>query len=76
MIFVDEDMAVDHHQGGPEPAHYGQHPGEGEGSPVSAQIVDGAADQETLTEIIRNSCLLSSTRSHSRSRSRSGQVRL
>ena len=55
MIFVDEDMAVDHHQGGPEPAHYGQHPGEGEGPPVRAQIVDGAANQEALTEIIRNS---------------------
>ena len=55
MIFVDEDMAVDHHQGGPEPAHSGQHPGEGEGPPVSAQIVDGAANQEALTEIIRNS---------------------
>ena len=49
-MFVDEDMAVDYHQGGPEPAHCGQHPGEGEGPLVSAQIVNGAADQEALTQ--------------------------
>ena len=50
MISDDEDMAVDYHQVGPEPAHSGQHPGEGEGPPVSAQIVNGAADQEALTQ--------------------------
>ena len=66
MISVDEDMAVDYHQGGPEPSHSGQHPGEGEGPLVSAQIVNGAADQEALiqTQKLVNSWLLILTKTH------------
>ena len=66
MISVDEDMAVDYHQGGPEPAHCGQHPGEGEGPLVSAQIVNGAADQKALiqTQKLGNSWLLILTKTH------------
>lgn len=48
MVSVDDDMAVDHDQGGPQPAHGGQHPGEGEGARVRAQVVNGATHQPAL----------------------------
>ena len=50
MVVVDGDMAVDHDQGGPQPAHDGQHPGVGERASVRAQVVNGAAHQPALRQ--------------------------
>ena len=48
MVVVDDDMAIDHDQGGPQPAHDGQHPGVGERASVRAQVVYGTANQPAL----------------------------
>ena len=50
MVVVDDDVAVDHDQGGPQPAHDGQHPGIGERASVRAQVVNGAAHQPALRQ--------------------------
>ena len=52
-MVVDDDVAVDHDQGGPQPAYGGQHPGEGEGARVRAEVVNSAAHQPALRQFER-----------------------
>ena len=47
-MVVDDDVAVDHDHGGPQPPDDGQHPGVGQGARARAQVVNGAAHQVAL----------------------------
>ena len=56
-MVVDDDVAVDHDQGGPQPADDGQHPGVGQGTRSRAKVVNGAAHQVALASVNCISCL-------------------
>ena len=60
-MVVDDDVAVDHDQGGPQPADGGQHPGVGEGARAWAQVVNGAAHQVALPSVILHQSLLTTS---------------
>ena len=48
MVVVDDDVAIDHDQGGAKPADDGQHPGVGQGAHGLAQVVNSAAHKVAL----------------------------
>ena len=50
MVGVNDDVAVDHDQGGAQPADDGQPPGEGQGARGRAQVVNGAAHKVALAK--------------------------
>ena len=48
MVVVDDDVAIDHDQGGAKPTDDGQHPGVGQGAHGLAQVVNSAAHKVAL----------------------------
>ena len=48
MVVVDDDVAIDHDQGGAQPTDDGQHPGVGQGAHGLAQVVNSAAHKVAL----------------------------